>query len=255
MRLTGNPCLQVWVWMVVGLYVWPCDELVTYPGCNSALTARRLGETPETLQPWVAVAAAIENRSRNRSTSHVVFLIWEDGTEKTFRHICPPARSLELCLQSTLETTPMPPPPLSDKCNVAFLLESAISGGGGMIHWRLEPFVKLKVLKMWANCLKRDPLPPPVHLRTHWVVESLTAFHHWSRQDTANFSLCSDLFICGENNSWKHRTGCAEACLDTEGGHLLFGVVADLEVDVLHCALELEEKKKETETGKSAGWF
>lgn len=32
--------------------------------------------------------------------------------------------------------------------------------------------------------------------------------------------------------------------LNTEGGHLLFGVVADLEVDVLHCALELEEKKK-----------
>lgn len=41
--------------------------------------------------------------------------------------------------------------------------------------------------------------------------------------------------------------------LNTEGGHLLFGVVADLEVDVLHCALELEEKKKERETGKSAG--
>lgn len=28
------------------------------------------------------------------------------------------------------------------------------------------------------------------------------------------------------------------------GGHLLFGVVADLEVDVLHCAFELEEGGK-----------
>lgn len=43
---------------------------------------------------------------------------------------------------------------------------------------------------------------------------------------------------------------------NTEVEHLLFGVVADLEVDVLHCALELEEtkrKEKEAETGKSAG--
>lgn len=40
-----------------------------------------------------------------------------------------------------------------------------------------------------------------------------------------------------------------------ETGHLLFGVMADLEVDELYCALDLEEKKKETETGKftSAG--
>lgn len=166
-------------------------------------------------------AAAIENRSRNRSTSHVVFLIWEDGTEKTFRHICPPARSLELRLQSTLETTPIPSPHFLTNAMLPSYWSRQLAGWGwGVMHRRLEIFVKLKVLKMWANCLKRDPLPPPVHLRKHRVVESLTAFHHWSRQDTGNFSLCSDLFICGEKNLWKHRTGCAEACFEHGGGTL-----------------------------------
>lgn len=35
------------------------------------------------------------------------------------------------------------------------------------------------------------------------------------------------------------------------GGHLLFGVVADLEVDVLYCAFELEEEKGETQKQES----